>query len=110
MVRLVDDLLAMAKCGLNSTKVNIEINPRIEMKKFNFHNPAERGKSKCPHFTHWEENCPKLKVNGYEMESVKSDTYLGDIIFSDGKNKLNKESMASHRVMLTSFKKWTDYC
>ena len=29
---MVDDLLAMAKCGLESTKLNIEINTRIEIK------------------------------------------------------------------------------
>ena len=44
---MVDDLLAMAKCGMESTKLNIEINTRIEMKKLNFHTPDHRGKSKC---------------------------------------------------------------
>ena len=84
---MVDDLLAMAKCGLDSTNVNIEINTKIEMKKLNFHTPDERGKSKCHtlHIGKKSEICPKLKVHGYDMEVIKSDKYLGDIISRDGK-------------------------
>ena len=36
------------------------------------------------------------------MESVKSDTYLGDIISSDGKTKLNIESRAAEGLGIVS--------
>ena len=35
--------------------------------------------------------CPQLKIHGYNMERVQEDTYLGDIIRSDGKNCTNLE-------------------
>ena len=100
----LDDLLAMAKCGLESTKLNIEINTRIEMKKLKFHTPDERGKSKCHtlHIGRKNENCPNLKVHGFEMETVKYDTYLGDIISHDGKNKLNIKSRAAKGLGIVS--------
>ena len=44
---MVDDLLAMAKCGLTSKKLNLDITTKIEMKKLKFHTPDEKGKSKC---------------------------------------------------------------
>ena len=101
---MVDDLLAMAKCGLDSTKVNIDINTMIEMKKLNFHTPDINGKSKCHtiHIGKRNENCPKLKVHGYDMERVTSDCYLGDIISSDGKNKLNIEARVAKGLGIVS--------
>ena len=101
---MVDDLLAMAKCGMQSTKLNIEINTRIEMKKLNFHTPDHRGKSKCHtmHIGKRSENCPNLKVHGSDMEKVTSDTYLGDIISSDGKNKLNIENRVAKGLGIVS--------
>ena len=59
--------------------------------KLKFHVPDEKGKSKC-HKIHVGGNnkfCPTLKVHGTEMESVKEDTYLGDIISGNGKNTKN---------------------
>ena len=44
---MVDDFLAMAKCGLQSTNLNIKINNEIEFKKLKFHAPNAQGKSKC---------------------------------------------------------------
>ena len=38
-----------------------------------------------------KETCQELKVHGTAMESVEEDTYLGDLISSDGKNKKNVE-------------------
>ena len=36
--------------------------------------------------------CPKLEVHGTPMKEVQEDTYLGDIISSDGKNQSNIKS------------------
>jgi hypothetical protein len=44
---MVDDLLAMARCGTESNEVNVFINTEIEMKKLKFHVPDREGKSKC---------------------------------------------------------------
>ena len=101
---MVDDLLAMAKCGLDSKNLNIDINTMIEMKKLDFHTPDLNGKSKCHtmHIGKRNENCPKLKVHGYDMEKVSSDCYLGDIISSDGKNKLNIEARVAKGLGIVS--------
>ena len=44
---MVDDLLGMAPCGLESLALNTFINVNIEMKKLKFHTPAADGKTKC---------------------------------------------------------------
>ena len=66
------------------------------MKKFKFHTDAQ-GKSKCHkiHVGTHNEFCPELKVHGSTIETVTSDVYLGDIISSDGSNKLNIQSRVS---------------
>ena len=89
---MVDDLLGIAECGDKSLDLNTTINSRIEMKKLKFHTPDHNGKSKCHtmHIGKCLHECPSLKVHGFQMEKVSSDTYLGDIVSSDGKNRLNK--------------------
>ena len=61
------------------------------MKKLRFNVPDSKGKTKCHqiHIGKKCEFCPDLKIHGNRMEKVHSDTYLGDILSSDGKNKLN---------------------
>ena len=88
---MVDDLLAIAKCGKDSHDINIFINTEIEMKKLRFHIPDTNGKSKCNkiHIGKRQMDCQGLKVHGCPMTEVSSDTYLGDIISRDGKNTLN---------------------
>ena len=91
---MIDDLLGMAECGEKSLDLNTVINSKIEMKKLRFHTPDANGKSKCHviHVGKHKEECPSLKVHGCPVEKVKSDTYLGDIISHDGRNKLNIEA------------------
>jgi hypothetical protein len=91
---MVDDLLVMAKCGEDSRDVNIYVNAEIEMKKLRFHVPNIEGKSKCHtlHIGKKQMDCQELKVHGCPMEKVESDTYLGDILSSNGKNTTNIES------------------
>ena len=101
---MVDDLLAVAKCGADSKNVNIFINTEIEMKKLRFHVPDSEGKSKCNklHIGKTKMECEGLKVHGCLMKEVKNDTYLGDIISSDGKNTLNIESRISKGLGIVS--------
>ena len=94
---MVDDLLAIAPCGLDSLAVNTFINVHIEMKRLTFHTTDKNNKSKCHkiHVGIQSDHCPTLKVHGTVMPEASSDTYLGDIISSDGKNRLNLESRLS---------------
>ena len=39
--------------------------------------------------------CPELKVHGTKMPEVSSETYLGDILCSDGKNTKNIKNRIS---------------
>ena len=101
---MVDDLLGMARCGAESADLNIMANSKIEMKKLRFHIPDEQGKSKC-HTLHIGKNskeCIPLQVHGTLMEVVKNDTYLGDILTNDGKNKLNIEARVAKGLGIVS--------
>ena len=94
---MVDDLLGFSECGNKSISLNTFMNTHIEMKKLQFHTPDARGKSKCHkiHVGKPREMCPELRVHGTRMESVKSDTYLGDDISFDGSNTLNVKQRVS---------------
>ena len=101
---MVDDLLAVARCGTESRNMNTFINNEIEMKKLRFHIPDSEGKSKC-HIIHVGKkkmDCQVLKVHGCPMEEVKSDTYLGDVLSSDGKNTLNIDARVSKGLGVVS--------
>ena len=67
------------------------MNAEIELKKLKFHTPNSEGKTKCHkmHVGPKNQICPQLVVHGSKMVEVNEDTYLGDIISSDGK-KLKK--------------------
>ena len=75
---MVDDLLVVAPCSLESLSVNVFINTQIEMKKLEFHTPDKNGKSKCHKMHVGKSNvmCPSLKVHGTPMGKVSEDTYL----------------------------------
>jgi hypothetical protein len=83
---MVDDILAVSKCGQDSLSVNTYINTEIELKKLKFHTPDKNGKTKCHkmHIGKVNKVCPELKVHGTRMVEVSEDTYLGDIISSNG--------------------------
>ena len=64
----------------------------------------QQGKSKC-HVIHIGKEvpqCQELKVHGFQIEKVKRDTYLGDIISHDGSNKQNIEARVSKGLGLVS--------
>ena len=50
---MVDDLLAVAPCGIESVAVNVFINLQIEMKKLEFHTPDVNGKRMQILFVFW---------------------------------------------------------
>ena len=88
---MVDDLLAVQHCNIESVSINSFINIQIEMKKLEFHTPDKNGKSKCHKMHIGKENlfCPDLKVHGTKMGQVNEDTYLGDIVSNNGSNLKN---------------------
>ena len=101
---MMDDIDGINKCGIDSVKLNTFINTEIEMKKLRFHVPDVKGKSKCHkmHIGRKQETCPVLKVHDTIMEEVTEDTYLGDIISSDGKNSKNLEHRISKGIGIIS--------
>ena len=101
---MVDDINAISKCGIDSVDLNTFVNTHIELKKLRFHVPDIEGKSKCHkiHVGGKKESCPELKVHGTIIESVEEDTYLGDLISGDGKNKKNIEKRISKGLGIIS--------
>ena len=96
----VDDLNGIAKCGNQSLSLNTFINTQIELKKLRFHTTDAKGKSKCHklHIGRETRDCPALKVHGTEMQQVKDDKYLGDILSCDGRNTKNIKDRISKGV------------
>ena len=94
---MVDDYIGISKCGFDSLALNAFITSQIELKKLRFHIPDKHGKTKCHklHIGKNHEKCSILKVHGTIMKDVESDTYLGDVISSDGKNTENIKSRIS---------------
>ena len=100
----VDDILTVAKCGTQSLSLNTFINTQIETKKLEFHTPDITGKSKCHsiHVGKTSKICPKLKVHGTEIGQSDAETYLGDIISSDGKHCRNIHARSNKGLGITS--------
>ena len=85
---MVDDLLAVSRCGMDSIRVNVTINSIIELKKLRFHTPEDKKRSKCHvlHIGSNEKTCTGMKVHGQDVDSVSQAVYLGDVICQDGSN------------------------
>ena len=88
---MVDDLLAIAPCGIKSIALNAFINVHIEMKKLRFHTPNSDGKTKCHkiHVGERDEFCPNLEVHKTVMPEKDQEIYLGDVTSRDASNKSN---------------------
>ena len=101
---MVDDINGISKCGVESVELNSFINTEIEMKKLRFHVPDVNGKSKCHkmHVGRKHGCCPVLKVHNTIVEEVTEDTYLGDILSSDGRNNKNIANRISKGIGIIS--------
>ena len=74
------------------------------MKKLRLHTPKGNGASKC-HTLHIGKKitpCQDLQVDGYSMENVCSDSYLGDILSYNGKLDVMIEARVSKGIGLVS--------
>ena len=108
---MVDDLLCISKCGIDSVLLNAFINLKTNTKKLQF------GEDKCfkMHVGSDKTICPELKIDKWRtvqvnkdskfesslkdvhdgkhlIEERKNERYLGDIIDSTGKNHKNIEN------------------
>ena len=111
---MIDDLLSISECGLESVKSNAFLNSKTNIKKLQF------GGDKCYklHIGKKKHLCPELSVDSWKlqkrdetrtgirnlkdvfdgdfrMETKEAAKYLGDIIAIDGSNVKNVESRKS---------------
>ena len=79
-LEMVDDVLAIQKCGTKSIKINTAINTFMEAEKLYL------SEKKCNviHVGSKWENCNELKVHNKKMHESKNEKYLGDSINSTG--------------------------
>ena len=101
---MVDDLLSISKCGVQSIETNTSINTLIELKKLQFHTPEPKKPGKC-HFLHVGQSnnlCPGMNVHGVMTEQVQETTYLGDIIQANGKITSNIKSRVGKGIGLVT--------
>ena len=101
---MIDDLLVVAKCGIESVSANAVINKEIEMKNLRLHTGNNTKESKCHriHVGKLKEHCRRLVVHGSPMVDVMNDSYLGDVISSDGKVNLTVENRVSRGIGIVS--------
>ena len=85
---MVDDVLVVAKCGIDSIKVNAYVNARFEEKRL------ELNENKCVRVQTVKKSdfCPELQAHGENMKNVEETKYIGDIVHSNGRNTRNVES------------------
>ena len=100
ILTMVDDTFAIAECGQKSVAINQYINTQIETKKLQMHTQDATGRTKCHKIHVGCRNlvCPDLLVHGTPMKEVSEDTYLGDIIRSDGKNTSSIKNRVSRGI------------
>ena len=114
---MVDDLVCISECGINSVLMNAFINAKTNMKKLQF------GVKKCHkmHVGAKTSYCPDLKVDNWEvkvvdnfktsekaiedefvgehvMEESETEKYLGDFISNTGSNLKNIEARKAKGV------------
>ena len=105
---LIDDSIAVAKCGLESIELNEYLNCKSNMKRLQY------SESKCNkmHTGPKKEDCPDLEIDSWKIKTVKNiqtssydicdevgeivnlkstdaQKYLGDFLSSSGKNMVN---------------------
>ena len=81
---MVDDVLAVKKCGNEALKINAVVNAFVETKKLKL------SKNKCHQIhvskkTNNENVCIKLKIHNDEMQESSQQKYLGDVVDTSGK-------------------------
>ena len=118
---MVDDLVAVSTCGIETVKTNGFLNAKTNVKNLQFGgdkcHKMHVGKKQllCPDLfvDNWElkkvdkfengiTNLKDVFVGDYQMEGVENEKYLGDIIAADGSNQTNIEKRKSKGVGVVS--------
>ena len=108
---MVDDVLAISQCGVDSVLMNAFLNQKTSMKRLQFGpdkcHQLHIGKSQlqCPdlYIDQWKlmkrdelvtgvENLEDVQVEDHKFDTASEEKYLGDVISVDGKNSKNIES------------------
>ena len=89
-LEMVDDILTVQNCGLQSLQMNAEVNAFVELKKLKL------SEKKCVqiHIGNKCVPCEKLLVHDGGMNSAQEVKYLGDIVHENGKSN----STVSERI------------
>ena len=84
---MIDDILAVTDCSVESVKMNALIKSKVE------HKNLELGPEKCfkMHVGQQDDCCPTLKIDNELMLTSNNEKYLGDILTTDGKINQNIE-------------------
>ena len=78
---MVDDVISVSSCGVNSIMVNAIIQAKVECKQL------ELGSKKCFNMHVGKKSkylCPSLSIHGETMFTSEKQTYLGDILTTSG--------------------------
>ena len=79
---MIDDVLTISECGLQSVKNNAFVNSKIEMKRLTFNSE----KCKKIHIGKEDKYCPTLYAHDKQMQNSSHEKYL----FVPKVNKLSK--------------------
>ena len=82
---MIDDIIAVTTCSLNSIYINATIEAKTKAKQLEL----SQKKSAHMHVGKNEKSCKQLTVNGCAMTTSSKQTYLGDVLSSNGKIDLN---------------------
>ena len=78
---MIDDIISVTKCTIDSINVNALIEAKTSGKQLNL----SQKKCSLMHIGKNANNCKDLKVDGSYMKTSHKQTYLGDVLSSDGK-------------------------
>ena len=79
---MVDDVITISSCGVDSIKVNAIVQSKVQCKQL------ELGHLKCFNMhvgKRTKELCPQLTIHGQNMLKSEKQKYLGDILTTSGK-------------------------
>ena len=91
---MIDDILAVSECSVESVKLNAIIQSKVA------HKNLELGPDKCfkLHVGKKSECCPTLKIGYADMLSSSKEKYLGDILTTDGRINANIEERCNKGI------------
>ena len=96
---MVDDIITISNCGSDSVIVNGIVQSKIQCKQL------QLGHSKCFQLHIGKKSkhlCPKLKVHENEMKTSDKETYLGNLLTTDGKIDQNINSRCQKGIGKTN--------